>query len=45
MEELQKAWKDVPLAEIWLSYDFEPVHNPAHTMDDRSFLYADGHVR
>ena len=45
LEELQKAWKDVPLGEIWLSYDYEPVHNPAHTANDRSFLYADGHVR
>ncbi|MFL5328352.1 MAG: type II secretion system protein [Gemmataceae bacterium] len=45
LDELQKAWKEVPTTEIWLSYDFEPVHNPVGTPDDRSFLYADGHVR
>src|SRR4051812_2716000 len=27
LDELQKAWQGVPLSEIWLTYDFEPVHD------------------
>jgi hypothetical protein len=32
------------LPEIWLIYDFDPVHNPAGADGSRLFLYADGHV-
>ena len=30
------------LHEIWLTYDFDPVHGPGDR--SRTFLYADGHV-
>ena len=32
------------LGQIWLAYDFDPVHGPAHSVASRLFLYADGHV-
>ncbi len=32
------------LPEIWLTYDFDPVHAPVGTPPSRVFLYADGHV-
>jgi prepilin-type N-terminal cleavage/methylation domain-containing protein/prepilin-type processing-associated H-X9-DG protein len=31
-------------SEIWLLYDFGPVHAPAFTDRSRNYLYADGHV-
>ena len=30
--------------QIWLVYDFDPVHGPAFSGASRLFLYADGHV-
>jgi len=45
LDELRRAWGDVPSGEIWLSYDSEPFHAPAGTAADRVFLYGDGHVR
>ncbi len=44
-DQLVKAWNGAATGEIWLSYDFEPVHNLVGTANDRVFLYADGHVR
>ena len=32
------------LGQIWLAYDFDPVHGPAYSGSSRLFLYADGHV-
>lgn len=32
------------LHQIWLCYDFDPVHGPAGTETSRLFLYADGHT-
>jgi prepilin-type N-terminal cleavage/methylation domain-containing protein len=32
------------LPEIWLIYDFDPIHGPAGTDHSRLFLYADGHA-
>jgi prepilin-type N-terminal cleavage/methylation domain-containing protein len=32
------------LPEIWLIYDFDPVHHPPPSDRSRLFLYADGHV-
>jgi len=32
------------LTEIWLSYDFDPVHGMPFSAHARQFLYADGHV-
>jgi len=45
LDELQKAWGGAPLDQIWLSYDFDPVHGVSGQPDDRVFLYADGHVQ
>jgi prepilin-type N-terminal cleavage/methylation domain-containing protein len=33
------------LMEIWLTYDFDPVHGPPGSPTCRIFLYADGHVQ
>jgi prepilin-type N-terminal cleavage/methylation domain-containing protein len=33
------------LSQIWLIYDFDPIHGPAGTDPSRVFLYADGHVK
>jgi prepilin-type processing-associated H-X9-DG protein len=32
------------LDQIWLVYDFDPVHGPLFSGASRQFLYADGHV-
>ena len=32
------------LDQVWLIYDFDPVHGPAFSGASRQFLYADGHV-
>jgi prepilin-type N-terminal cleavage/methylation domain-containing protein len=32
------------LFQIWLVYDFDPVHGVIFSGNDRLFLYADGHV-
>jgi prepilin-type N-terminal cleavage/methylation domain-containing protein/prepilin-type processing-associated H-X9-DG protein len=32
------------LHQIWLVYDFDPVHGVVYTGHARQFLYADGHV-
>jgi prepilin-type N-terminal cleavage/methylation domain-containing protein len=45
LDELRNTWGGVPSGQIWLSYDFEPVHGPPGTFGDRVFLYGDGHVR
>lgn len=43
LEQLRANRLGLPLTEIWLVYDFDPVHgpDPAHS---RNYLYADGHV-
>jgi prepilin-type N-terminal cleavage/methylation domain-containing protein/prepilin-type processing-associated H-X9-DG protein len=33
------------LDQIWLTYDFDPVHAPAGSENSRVYLYADGHVK
>src|SRR5262249_20842871 len=43
-EELRNAWGGVSSDQIWVSYDFDAVHNVIGTPNDRVFLYADGHV-
>jgi len=40
--ELQKS--TYGLHQIWLVYDFDPVHGAVFTGNSRLFLYADGHV-
>jgi prepilin-type N-terminal cleavage/methylation domain-containing protein len=32
------------LDQVWLVYDFDPVHGTIYTSSAREFLYADGHV-
>lgn len=44
-DELRNAWGGAPSEQIWLTYDFAPVHNVLGSPNDRVFLYADGHVR
>jgi prepilin-type N-terminal cleavage/methylation domain-containing protein/prepilin-type processing-associated H-X9-DG protein len=43
LDQLRANKQGLPLTEIWLTYDFDPVHgsDPAHS---RNYLYADGHV-
>jgi prepilin-type N-terminal cleavage/methylation domain-containing protein/prepilin-type processing-associated H-X9-DG protein len=31
-------------SQIWLLYDYDPVHGPVFTGTSRNILYADGHV-
>jgi prepilin-type N-terminal cleavage/methylation domain-containing protein len=45
LDELRNAWGGAPSEQIWLAYDFDPVHNTPGTPDDRVYLYADGHVQ
>ncbi len=39
--EQNKSWS---LDQVWLMYDFEPVHGALFSGASRQFLYADGHV-
>ena len=43
LEEIRANKLGLPLTEIWLVYDFDPVHG-ATPGSSRNFLYADGHV-
>jgi prepilin-type N-terminal cleavage/methylation domain-containing protein/prepilin-type processing-associated H-X9-DG protein len=43
LEELRNNPRGYSLTEIWLVYDFDPVHGPG-VEHDRNYLYADGHV-
>jgi prepilin-type N-terminal cleavage/methylation domain-containing protein len=43
--ELEANRLGLGLTEIWLTYDFDPVHGPPGTDYSRVFLYADGHVQ
>ena len=42
--ELRANSKGMGLPEIWLTFDFDPVHGVAGSGTSRVFLYADGHV-
>ena len=42
--ELRNNAKGLGLPEIWLTFDFDPVHGAAGSGTSRVFLYADGHV-
>jgi|SRR5262245_3824044 len=42
--ELQNNSNGLGLCEIWLTFDFDPVHGVAGAGRSRAFLYADGHV-
>ena len=43
--ELRNNSKGLGLSEIWLTFDFDPVHGAPGTEPSRAFLYADGHVQ
>jgi prepilin-type N-terminal cleavage/methylation domain-containing protein/prepilin-type processing-associated H-X9-DG protein len=43
LDELRNNKLGLPLTDIWLIYDFDPVHGP-DPLSSRDFLYADGHV-
>jgi prepilin-type N-terminal cleavage/methylation domain-containing protein len=42
--ELRENKLGLGLPEIWLIYDFDPVHDAPGSEHSRRFLYADGHV-
>lgn len=44
LPELRNNRLGLGLPEIWLIYDFDPVHSPPPSDRSRLFLYADGHV-
>jgi prepilin-type N-terminal cleavage/methylation domain-containing protein/prepilin-type processing-associated H-X9-DG protein len=43
LSELRNNKLGLPLTDIWLTYDFDPVHG-ADPQVSRNYLYADGHV-
>jgi prepilin-type N-terminal cleavage/methylation domain-containing protein/prepilin-type processing-associated H-X9-DG protein len=43
LDELRNNKLGLPLTDVWLTYDFDPVHGPA-VDTSRNYLYADGHV-
>ena len=43
LEELRNNKLGLPLTEVWLTYDFDPIHD-ANPERSRTYLYADGHV-
>ena len=44
LDEIRANKQGLPLTEIWLTYDFDPVHGPDPNTS-RTYLYADGHVQ
>lgn len=44
LDELRANKLNLPLTQIWLTYDFDPVHGP-DPETSRTYLYADGHVQ
>jgi prepilin-type N-terminal cleavage/methylation domain-containing protein/prepilin-type processing-associated H-X9-DG protein len=44
LEEIRANKQGLSLQEIWLTYDFDPVHGP-DSNTSRTYLYADGHVQ
>jgi type II secretory pathway pseudopilin PulG len=45
LDELRANRAGYSLDQIWLLYDFDPVHGPAGTDYSRIFLYADAHAQ
>ena len=43
LDQLRSNTQGLSLTEIWLAYDFDPVHSP-DVDHSRNYLYADGHV-
>jgi prepilin-type N-terminal cleavage/methylation domain-containing protein len=44
LDDLRNNRQGYSLLEIWLIYDFDPLHHPPPSERSRVFLYADGHV-
>jgi len=44
LDELRANKLGLSITEIWLTYDFDPVHGP-NPDTSRTYLYADGHVQ
>src|SRR5262245_14960462 len=42
--DLENNKQGLALHEIWMLYDFDPLHAPPGSEHSRIFLYADGHV-
>jgi len=45
LEEMRNNSSGLSLTDIWLTYDFDPVHGPPGSTVSRQFLYADGHAQ
>jgi prepilin-type processing-associated H-X9-DG protein len=45
LEEMRNNRSGLSLTDIWLTYDFDPVHGPPGSTVSRQFLYADGHAQ
>jgi prepilin-type N-terminal cleavage/methylation domain-containing protein len=45
LEALRNNTSGYALTDIWLTYDFDPVHGPPGTTYSRQYLYADGHAQ
>ena len=43
LDELRNNKLGLPLMDVWLTYDFDPVHG-ANADTSRNYLYADAHV-
>lgn len=43
LDQLRNNSLGLSLTDIWLTYDFDPVHGP-DSSHSRNYLYADGHV-
>lgn len=43
LDELRNNKLGLPLTDIWLTYDFDPLHS-ANPENSRNYLYADAHV-
>lgn len=44
LDEIRNNKLGLPLTEIWLTYDFDPVHG-SDPNTSRTYLYADGHAQ
>jgi prepilin-type N-terminal cleavage/methylation domain-containing protein len=45
LEGLRNNTAGYSLTDIWLTYDFDPVHGPPGSTVSRQYLYADGHAQ
>ena len=45
LAELRNNKAGYSITEIWITFDFDPIHNVAGTDNSRVYLYADGHAQ